>query len=27
MRDLTAEQMVEEILRQVPIPGGDFAEE
>jgi MoxR-like ATPase len=27
MRDVTAEQIVEEILRQVPVPGGDFAEE
>jgi len=27
MRDVTAEQVVEEILRQVPVPGGDFAEE
>jgi len=25
MRDVTAEQIVEEILRQVPVPGGDFA--
>jgi len=24
---VTAEQIVEEILRQVPVPGGDFAEE
>jgi MoxR-like ATPases len=27
MRDVTAEQIVEEILRQIPVPGGDFAEE
>jgi MoxR-like ATPase len=27
MRDVTAEEMVEEILRKVPVPGGDFAEE
>lgn len=27
MRDVTAEQIVEAILRQVPVPGGDFAEE